>query len=126
MRKTNSTNTVNKKRLETDCGMAYTISVLSGRWKLSILGFLLEDGELRYSELKSRTIGVSERMLVAQLKELETAGLVERKAYPMVPPKVEYKLTEKGKSLETILMLMSEWGEKNKDCSFNRATNIRQ
>ncbi len=114
MRKQTSTNTINKQQLEADCGMAYTISVLSGKWKLSVLGFLLDDKKLRYSELKRKMTGISERMLIAQLKELEEAGLIERIAYPEVPPRVEYKLSKKGKSLESILVQMTEWGEKNR------------
>ncbi len=114
MRKQASTNTINKLALEADCGMAYTIAVISGRWKLSILGFLLDDGLLRYSALKRKVKGISERMLIAQLKELESDGLVERIAYPEVPPRVEYRLTEKGNSLKEILVAMSEWGEGNR------------
>lgn len=111
MRKQASTNTINKRQLETDCGMAYTVSVLSGRWKLSILGFLLDNQRLRYSELKRKMTGISERMLITQLKELEADGLIERISYPEVPPRVEYKLSDKGKSLESILVQMAEWGE---------------
>ncbi|MBD1426666.1 winged helix-turn-helix transcriptional regulator [Sphingobacterium arenae] len=114
MRKETSTNTFNKEKIESTCGMAYTVSVLSGRWKLSILGFLLDGGTLRYNELKRKAAGISERMLIAQLKDLEADGLIERKAYPEIPPRVEYKLSKKGKSLETILNLMSTWGEDNK------------
>lgn len=94
MRKESSTNTVNKKNLEAECGMAYAMAVLSGRWKLSILAYLI-DGKLRYGELKRKLSGISERMLIAQLKELQSDGLVDRIAYPEVPPRVEYQLTEK-------------------------------
>lgn len=114
MRKETSTNALNKEQIESMCGMTYTVSVLSGRWKLSILGFLLDGGTLRYNELKRKAVGISERMLIAQLKDLEADGLIERKAHPEVPPRVEYKLSKKGKSLETILNLMSAWGEDNK------------
>ena len=114
MRKQSSTNSKNKTLLEEGCGMAYTISVLSGRWKLSILGFLL-NGKLRYSDLKRKMPDISERMLIAQLKELEADGLICRIAYPEVPPRVEYELSKKGHSLKNILVQISEWGEKNKD-----------
>jgi DNA-binding HxlR family transcriptional regulator len=117
MRKATSTNLINKKQLEADCGMAYTISVLSGRWKLSVLGFLLDDKKLRYGELKRKMAGISERMLIAQLKELEADGLIERNAYPEVPPRVEYQLSKKGKSLKKILTQMADWGEKNNNRS---------
>ena len=112
MRKQNSSNRVNKRNLEADCGMAYTIAVLSGRWKLSILGFLLDVDNLRYGELKRKINGISERMLIAQLKELESDGLIERITYPEVPPRVEYKLSVRGRTLEKILLEMSLWGDK--------------
>lgn len=114
MRKQESTNTKNKYQLEADCGMAYAISVLSGRWKMSILGFLQHHEKLRYSELKRKLVGISERMLISQLKELESDGVIERIAYPEVPPRVEYQLSEKGKTLDNILVGLSQWGEKNK------------
>lgn len=114
MRKETSTNTINKQQLEENCGMAYAISVISGRWKMSILALLQDHGNLRYSELKRNLPGISERMLIAQLKELETDELVERISYPQVPPKVEYKLSKKGKTLDKILTELSNWGEINK------------
>lgn len=93
--------------------MAYTISVMSGRWKLSILGFLL-DHRLRYGSLKKKMPDISEKMLNMQLKELESDGLINRIAYPEVPPRVEYELSPKGESLRKILMEMSDWGELNR------------
>ena len=114
MRKVNSTNTINKNQLEVNCGMAYTISAIGGRWKLSILGFLLDVDTLRFSELKGKIPNISERMLVKQLKELETDGLINRVVYPEVPSRVEYSLSVKGKSLEEILLGMSKWGERNR------------
>lgn len=114
MRKEASTNTINKAHLEANCGIAYTNSILSGRWKLSILAFLLDEKKLRYSELRNRLSGISERMLIAQLKELKRDSLIKRISYPEVPPRVEYELSEKGKSLEKILIQMAEWGAKNK------------
>ena len=114
MRKQTSTNTMNKQHLEADCGMAYTISLLGGRWKLSILGYLSDEKILRYGELKIKLKGISERMLIAQLKELEAHGLITRISYPEIPPRVEYELSEKGRSLEGILTQMADWGEKNR------------
>lgn len=114
MRKQNSTNSVNEKQLNHDCGIAFTLSIIDGRWKISILSFLLNQGRLRYSELRSRLSGISERMLVAKLKELEKDGLIKRIVYPQVPPKVEYELTDLGHSFKQILILMDEWGEKHR------------
>jgi len=113
MRKESSTNTLNKEILESNCGMAYAIAVLSGRWKLSILAYLLANEKLRYAELKRKIEGISERMLISQLKELQADNLVERIAYPEVPPRVEYKLSTKGKSLENLLIELSKWGARN-------------
>lgn len=114
MRKQVSTNTINKEQLESNCGIAYTNSILNGRWKLSILAFLLDEKKLRYSDLKNKLLGISERMLIAQLKELQADDLIKRISHPEVPPRVEYELSEKGKSLENILIQMAEWGTKNK------------
>ncbi len=114
MRKETSTNTLNKNRLEESCGLAYTISVLGGRWKISILAYLLEEGHMRFSDLKNKLEGISERMLTTQLKELVSDGLIERTVYPEVPPRVEYYLSGKGKTLEVLLREMSLWGEKQR------------
>lgn len=111
VRKENSTNTRNENYWNEACGIGYTLSVIGGRWKINILSFLLNEGKLRYSELRKRLVGISERMLIAKLKELEKDGLINRIVYQQVPPKVEYKLTDLGSSLKQILMLMDEWGE---------------
>src|SRR5690606_10237213 len=84
-----------------------------GRWKINILSYLLNEDKLRYNELRKRLVGISERMLIAKLKELEKDGLVNRIVYQQVPPKVEYELTELGTSLQEILYLMDKWGETN-------------
>ncbi|WP_318345564.1 winged helix-turn-helix transcriptional regulator [Flagellimonas baculiformis] len=114
MRKQSSTNTMNKVQLEADCGMAYTMSMIGGRWKLSILYNLLGLGILRFGELKSKIPNITERMLIKQLRELEKDGLVQRKVYAEVPPKVEYGLSDKGKSLEGILNGLSSWGDEHR------------
>ena len=110
MRKLNSTNTINKLNLEDACGMAYTVSRIGGRWKLSILGILLDYGKLRYNDLQKRLTGISERMLAKQLKELEKHGLIVKHTFAEVPPHVEYDLSEKGRSLKLVLESMSAWG----------------
>lgn len=110
MRKKNSTNTVNKSHLEETCGMAYTISLIGGRWKLSILGLLVDYGKLRYNELQKQLTGISERILAKQLKELEEDGLIARNIIPEVPIRVEYGLSMKGRSLTPVLNAMSDWG----------------
>lgn len=112
MRKMTSTNTINKTHLEETCGMAYAISLIGGRWKLSILGELSDYGRLRYNDLRNRLPGISDRMLTRQLKELEENGLVTRTVVPQVPVKVEYELSQRGESLRGILYQISEWGER--------------
>lgn len=109
MRKEQSSNAINRQQLRGDCGTAYTLSLIGGRWKTSILWKLL-DGRLRFNELKKSIQGVSERVLVLQLKELERDGLITRIVYPEVPPKVEYELTPLGLSMEDMLRAISDWG----------------
>ena len=112
-RKENSTNNINEIYWKDHCGIAFTLSAIGGRWKINILSYLLHEGKLRYSELRKRLVGISERMLIAKLKELEQDRLIDRIVYQQVPPKVEYELTTLGQSLEKILVLMDEWGETN-------------
>lgn len=91
-----------------------TVKVVGGKWKPPIL-FLLGTGTMRFSQLKRTIGGITQKMLAQELKEMEQDGLVNRKAYPVIPPKVEYSLTLYGKSLEPILKSMSQWGKKHKD-----------
>jgi DNA-binding HxlR family transcriptional regulator len=112
MRKLNSTNALNEQWLNSSCGMAYTLSVIGGRWKAAILHQLLR-GKLRYKELKELLPNISERMLSLQLRELESDGIITREVYAEVPPKVEYFLSEKGWSMQPILEMMSNWGQEN-------------
>ncbi len=109
MRKENSTNSQNEANIIRNCGMAYALSVIGGRWKPAIL-FSLLTGTMRYNELFKAISGISERMLVAQLRELEQHGLVNRIIYPEVPPRVEYELTSLGLSTQPMLESVSEWG----------------
>ncbi|WP_353186037.1 helix-turn-helix domain-containing protein [Parapedobacter lycopersici] len=114
MRKPNSTNSLNETRLIRNCGMDYTLSIIGGRWKPTIL-FSLIKCKMRYSELLKCIPGISERMLVAQLRELEKHGMVRRIVYPEVPPRVEYELTELGHSAEPMLNSISDWGNMHRE-----------
>ncbi|HWW40946.1 winged helix-turn-helix transcriptional regulator [Pedobacter sp.] len=109
MRKESSTNAINEKQINDSCGMAYSLSVLGGRWKPAILCRLVHQ-TMRYSDLKNSIEQISERMLVSQLRELEADQVVKRTVYPVVPPRVEYELTELGLSMKPMLKAMSDWG----------------
>ena len=92
----------------------YTISIIGGKWKMIIMFWLVEYEVLRYGELK-RCIGQkSDKILNNQLKELEKDGIIIRKEYPQIPPRVEYRLSKRGLSLMPILEEMCKWGEVNK------------
>jgi DNA-binding HxlR family transcriptional regulator len=122
MRKENSSNAINGKQLRGDCGTAYTLSLIGGRWKPSILWRLL-DGKLRYNELKKSITGISERVLVLQLRELENDHLVKRIVYPEVPPRVEYELTPLGWSMESMLQHISDWGNMHREDAIARQSS---
>ncbi|MFI6181508.1 winged helix-turn-helix transcriptional regulator [Nonomuraea sp. NPDC051191] len=100
-----------KKRTFT-CGLDAAIAVMGGKWKGLIL-FALQDGSLRFGELRRAVPGISERVLILQLREMQTAGLLHREVYHQVPPKVEYSLTEFGHSLNTAMAPLGEWGEEH-------------
>jgi len=92
------------------CSVEATLSVIGGRWKPVILFHLLENEMLRFNEMKRTIEGITQRMLTNQLRELEADGVVSRKVYAQVPPRVEYRLTDYGRTLEPILLAMREWG----------------
>jgi DNA-binding HxlR family transcriptional regulator len=94
------------------CGLDAAIAVMGGKWKGLIL-FALQDGPVRFGELRRAVPGISERMLILQLREMEASGLLHREVYHQVPPKVEYSLTEFGQSLNTALGPLGEWGEEH-------------
>jgi len=96
-----------------NCPIERTLNLIGGKWKTVILWHLGIEGVLRYGELKRRMPNITERMFSRQLKELHAAGLIDRREYPQVPPKVEYLLTEKGQSLMPLLNMMCEWGINN-------------
>ena len=92
----------------------YTLSVIGGKWKMILLYLLYDHKVVRYNELQRLAGGITYKTLSVQLKELEADGLILRKEYPQIPPKVEYSLTQRGKSLIPILDLMCEWGEQHR------------
>jgi len=90
-----------------------TLDVIGGKWKPLILWHLGEK-TLRFSELNRSITGITQKMLTQQLRELENDGLITRKIYPQIPPKVEYSMTAYGKTLEPVLQSMCNWGEKHR------------
>jgi len=109
MRKETSTNALNEKMMIDSCGMSASLAVIGGRWKPAIL-CRLAHGTMRYGQLKKDIEGISERMLVAQLRELEKDQIITRMVFPEVPPRVEYQLTDLGRTMRTMLDAMSGWG----------------
>jgi DNA-binding HxlR family transcriptional regulator len=112
-----------------NCEKELTLYVIGGKWKMLILWHLGKEGTKRFGELKALMPGITQRMLVNQLRELEEDLIVERKVYPVVPPKVEYSLTEQGKSLMPILDSMYKWGknymENVMDTPANKSASIK-
>ena len=98
-----------------DTGFSYTLSLINGKYKMTILYTLMEFGVVRFNEIKRYIGGISYKTLSATLKELEADQLVHREEYPQIPPNVEYSLTERGRSLIPILDSMCEWGDQNRN-----------
>ena len=102
-----------EEKLETT-GFRYTLSLINGKYKMIILYTLMEFQIVRFNEMKKYIGDISYKTLSVNLKELEADGLVHREEYPQIPPKVEYSLTARGKSLIPILDMMCEWGDQNR------------
>lgn len=93
----------------------YTLSVVGGKWKMLILYLLAESQPVRFNEMKRMIGAITFKTLSSQLKELEADGMVIRKEYPQIPPKVEYSLTHKANTLLPVLEQFCDWGEKNRN-----------
>lgn len=106
------------ERIQVTCEIEVTLKMIGGKCKPLILNCLVREGTQRFSQLMRGITQVSQRTLTNQLRELEGDGLIRRTVYPEVPPHVEYTITNKGRSLETILDLLCKWGEKNIDDCF--------
>ena len=107
-----------KRNISNECfrstGFSYTLSLINGKYKMTILYVLAEFGVVRFNEMKKYIDEISYKTLSSSLKELEADKLVHREEYPQIPPKVEYSLTERGKSLIPILETMCDWGKENR------------
>lgn len=103
------------------CPVTATMTVIGGKWKPIIL-WILRDGVRRFGEMKRFIPGITQKMLTQQLRELEQEGIVNRKVYAVVPPKVEYCLTKYGQTLTPILNTMAKWGETHKKITVDKKT----
>ena len=94
-----------------ECPIGKALAAVGGRWKLRIICSLYVDGTLRYNDLVRKTRGVTNAMLSSSLKDLETDGIITRKQYEEIPPRVEYSLTERGRELWPILHRLAHWAK---------------
>jgi DNA-binding HxlR family transcriptional regulator len=97
---------------EARCPIMHTLDMIGGKWKITLLYQLLE-GEMRYAQLRRAVDGISEKVLIASLRQLEGDGLVERQSFHEVPPRVVYRLSRRGKTLEPALAALCAWGERH-------------
>lgn len=95
------------------CPIRYVLDIVGGKWKLAILCILSSGGVIRYNSLKRKLNGITNMMLAQSLKELEAANMINRAQYNEIPPRVEYSLTEKGKSIVPNLINLAKWGLEN-------------
>ena len=98
------------KKNKISCPIEYSVALLGGKWKLPIIHALVRNDVVRFKELERLIAGITPKMLSMQLKSLETDGLVERTVYATVPPTVEYKLTEVGRSVKPMMNELEKWG----------------
>ena len=103
-----------KKNRKNFCPVFHTLDLIGGKWKIPIISHLQNGGTLRFKELENRIEGITSRMLVKELRHLEEHKLVERKIYAEIPPKVEYSLTDAGRSLKHLISEIKKWGTLNK------------
>lgn len=95
------------------CPVAVTVGLICNKWKPLVIRDLIP-GKARFKDLKNSITGISQKVLTENLREMEKDGLIIRKAYPEIPPRVEYELTDLGKSLEPIIKAMENWGKEYK------------
>ena len=108
------------------CSVEVTIGVIGGKWKSVLLYHLIKDRVIRFGELRRLLPNVTAQMLTSQLRELEADGVVHRKVYAQVPPKVEYSLTPFGDSLAPIIRAMASWGESYATDAGKRISLVRE
>ncbi len=109
-----------KDELIKSCPVQHTLQFIGGKWRIGIL-WSMKDGCRRFGELKKDVLGISEKMLIQELRHLERLQIIKRKAYPTIPPKVEYSLTERGDSLIPTILIIVNWGYS--DMELNTSVN---
>lgn len=97
------------------CPITAALDILGGKWKVFVLANLAQHGTLRFSQLQKLIPAVTQKMLTQQLRELEVSGLVARRIYAEVPPRVEYRLTAHGRTLHPVLVALREWGNLHRE-----------
>jgi DNA-binding HxlR family transcriptional regulator len=95
------------------CGLDAALDIVGGKWKSLILWALAEEPTLRFGELRRGIPGITEKMLIQQLRQMEADGLIHREVYREVPPRVEYSVTEFGRSLNEALEPLGDWGQQH-------------
>ena len=96
-----------------ECPVEATLAVIGGKWKAVLIYHLMDGGQQRFAELRRKTTGISDRILSRQLRELEADGIVARRVFAEVPPRVEYSLTDYGESLRSVTEAMCQWGKRH-------------
>ncbi len=99
-----------KKSEKKFCSVTHALVIIGGKWKIVVISYLVNAGVLRYSELEKLIPDVTPKMLIKVLKELEDEKLIKRKVYAVVPPKVEYSITELGRTLVPLITEIRNWG----------------
>ncbi|ANU28166.1 winged helix-turn-helix transcriptional regulator [Planococcus kocurii] len=105
-------------------GKDLALSAIGGRWKIAVIWCLLHDSPLRLSEIQKKLPQANQRMLIRQLRELEEDQIITRFVYPVVPPKVEYQLSDIGLRLEPVVTSICNWGDEFSDFVKKEATKI--
>ncbi len=119
---------VKQKKTEYQCPLEVTMEIIGGKYKGVIIGHLIGK-TLRYSELQKLIAHATPKMLIQQLKELEADGIINRKLYPVVPPKTEYSLTKRGEALIPAIVELNKWGmkylkEENIPCAYKGSLEV--
>lgn len=103
------------KNMLDNCPLTFALNLIGGKWRLPIIWALNQRGPMRYNELKRSIKGITNMMLTQSLKDLESYGIVYRKQYMEIPPRVEYSLTENGENLISALKVLAHWGNEMKN-----------